>query len=192
MKPKSTRTRQPRHPSKPPSRDSRKRRRKKPTAKGPRRPRPNAGSPEAGTELEQRLNLGRIFTNTHWQQRVLRRVAGEKGPTFLVLFQRQPARESDSPTLHFVFCGGMLEGDQWASAGFEYEAPHIKLVFPHDVYRGMPLHLYLEMPHHDGLGSRWILRGEDGQRVEATFVLTHELDHSGAAVERLIQEHFTK
>ena len=95
---------------------------------------------------------------------------------FIVLLEE--IGESASVKTAVAFFNGLLEDGLWAQARIEGSYPKTRLVFPPTDYERMPLHFFLEAPSHISLlGSRWVLRGEDGVRVEGNYQLTEENIH---------------
>ena len=88
-----------------------------------------------------------------------------------------------------MFCQDLLADRLWAEPEAHRDGLSIVLEFPADLFVGMPARLVLELPADEVLGSRWVLRGEDGVRVEGTFHLTDRFLHTGVKALELLDHY---
>ena len=91
----------------------------------------------------------------------------------LVLFECvREAEGKRRPREVRVWSRGEIVGVEWFSIeNVSIDGVHrLRFDFPPDYFIRMPARLFLERPATPRQGAEWVLRGEDGARVEATFV----------------------
>jgi hypothetical protein len=159
-------------------------------------PKPRARS--AGTKLAKRTRSTKglprpkargATVTADWKQIVLRKISGAAVATAIVLLERRAGAGANSRL--FVFCRELLADSPWAEPEAHRDGLSIVLEFPTDSFIGMPARLVLESPAEEVLGSRWVLRGEDGVRVEGMFHLTERFLHTGQKALELL-EHYQR
>jgi hypothetical protein len=146
---------------------------------------------KAPERVEKPRELGASSTKMDeqkWRQITLRRSGGTNDIDAIALFEQVPERsDRDADPKTRLWCRGIVVDQSWLRVEhLTIESPFVlRLDFPQTEFERLPLHLYLERPSSVRTGSAWLLHGEDGKRVEASFAQYSDTQMSWADVARI-------
>lgn len=98
----------------------------------------------------------------------------------IVLFERI---DGDSPLR--IWCQDLVDEEPWTRVRAELDGDQMRVDLPSSEYYGMPLRMFVARPKNPAVGSRWLLRGEDGETVLAPLLLKRILTQSDEDITRI-------